>query len=97
MTDLAALWASVPQLSNIHASADGAWAFWCLAGPDETENVWCAPLDGSTPPERVRASGQLIPGSRYAEIDGAGHLPCVEAAPEYAAILNAFLKEVGHA
>ncbi|WP_374394976.1 prolyl oligopeptidase family serine peptidase [Tabrizicola sp.] len=53
MTDLAALWASVPQLSNIHASADGAWAFWCLAGPDETENVWCAPLDGSTPPRRL--------------------------------------------
>ena len=54
-------------------------------------------LDGSTPPELVRASGQLIPGARYDEIDGAGHLPCVEAAPEYAAILNAFLKEVGHA
>ena len=54
-------------------------------------------LDGSTPPELVRASGQLIPGACYDEIDGAGHLPCVEAAPEYAAILNAFLKEVGHA
>ena len=54
-------------------------------------------LDGSTPPELVRASGQLIPGARYDEIQGAGHLPCVEAAPEYAAILNAFLKEVGHA
>lgn len=54
-------------------------------------------LDGSTPPELVRASGQLIPGAAYAEIDGAGHLPCVEAAPQYAAILNAFLKEVGHA
>ena len=53
-------------------------------------------LDGSTPPELVRASGQLIPGSRYAEIDGAGHLPCVEAAPRYAEILNAVLKEVGH-
>lgn len=53
MTDLAALWASVPQLSNIHASADGKWAFWCLAGPDETENVWCASLDGSVPPLRL--------------------------------------------
>ena len=54
-------------------------------------------LDGSTPPELVRASGQLIAGAAYAEIDGAGHLPCVEAATEYAAILNSFLKEVGHA
>ncbi len=53
MTDLAALWASVPQLSNMHASADGRWAFWCLAGPDEIENVWCAPLDGSAPPRRL--------------------------------------------
>ena len=53
-------------------------------------------LDGSTPPELVRASGQLIPGAGYSEIDGAGHLPCVEAAPAYAKILNAFLKEVGH-
>lgn len=54
-------------------------------------------LDGSTPPELVRASGQLIAQAAYAEIDGAGHLPCVEAAPQYAQILNAFLKEVGHA
>ncbi|MFD1796623.1 3-oxoadipate enol-lactonase [Paracoccus aurantiacus] len=53
-------------------------------------------LDGSTPPELVRASGKLIPGARYAEIDGAGHLPCVEAPQKYAEILNAFLKEVGH-
>ncbi|WBU59891.1 3-oxoadipate enol-lactonase [Paracoccus albus] len=53
-------------------------------------------LDGSTPPELVQASGKLIPGARYAEIDGAGHLPCVEAAPEYARILSAFLQEVGH-
>ena len=53
-------------------------------------------LDGSTPPELVRASGALIAQARYAEIDGAGHLPCVEAAPQYAQILNAFLKEVGH-
>jgi dipeptidyl aminopeptidase/acylaminoacyl peptidase len=53
MTDLADLWAAVPQPSNIHASADGKWAFWCLAGVDETENVWCAPLDGSAPPRRL--------------------------------------------
>ena len=40
MTDLATLWASVPQLSNIHASEDGAWAFWCMSGVSETGNVW---------------------------------------------------------
>jgi len=57
MTDLAALWAALPQLSNIHASADGAWVFWCMAGPTETENVWCAPLDGSAS-ARMLTDGQ---------------------------------------
>lgn len=57
MTDLATLWAALPQLSNIHASADGTWAFWCMAGVTETENVWCAPLDGSAPP-RMLTDGQ---------------------------------------
>lgn len=53
MTDLATLWAALPQLSNIHASADGCWAFWCMAGLTDTENVWCAPLDGSAPPRML--------------------------------------------
>ena len=53
MTDQAALWASCPQLSNIHASADGRWAFWCWQGMTETDEVWCAPLDGSSPPKRL--------------------------------------------
>ena len=51
--DLASLWAAVPQIENIHASADGTWAFWTLAGPTETEEVWCAAIDGSAPPERL--------------------------------------------
>ncbi|GAB1361431.1 S9 family peptidase [Rhodobacter sp.] len=53
MTDLATHWAEVPLISNIHASADGRWAFWCWSGLTETENVWCAPLDGSAPPRRL--------------------------------------------
>jgi hypothetical protein len=53
MTDLAALWASVPQLSYIQASEDGCWAFWCVSGVTRTENVWCAPLDGSAPPKML--------------------------------------------
>ena len=53
MTDLAKLWAAVPQLENIHASADGQWAFWTMAGPTETEEVWAAPIDGSAPPARL--------------------------------------------
>jgi len=53
MTDQAALWAATPQLSNIHASADGRWGFWCWQGVTETDDVWCAPLDGSSSPQRL--------------------------------------------
>jgi len=53
-------------------------------------------LDGSTPPALVQQTAQLIDGAKYAEIAGAGHLPCVEAPVALAAILTQFLKEVGH-
>ena len=53
-------------------------------------------LDGATPPEVVRATAALIKGADYAEIDGAGHLPCVEAPAAFAAILTQFLERIGH-
>ncbi len=34
--------------------------------------------DGSTPPDLVRETADLIPGSQFAVIPKAGHLPCVE-------------------
>ncbi len=46
-------WAHLPQMSHVHASADGVWAFWCWAGVTETEEVWCTRTDGSTQPERL--------------------------------------------
>lgn len=52
--------------------------------------------DGSTPPDLVRETADLIKGSRFALIRGAGHLPCIEKPEEYAAILTQFLKETGH-
>lgn len=52
--------------------------------------------DGSTPPDLVRETVDLIPGARFELIRGAGHLPCVEAPEEFARILNAFIAEVGH-
>lgn len=52
--------------------------------------------DGSTPPDLVRETIDLIPGSRFHLIRGAGHLPCVEQPGEYAATLTTFLREVGH-
>ena len=49
--------------------------------------------DGSTPPEVVRATADLISGSRYVLIDQAGHLPCVEQPRKYAEHLAAFVAE----
>ncbi len=52
--------------------------------------------DGSTPPDLVRETADLVKGSRFYLIRGVGHLPCVEKPEEYAKILTGFLKEIGH-
>lgn len=52
--------------------------------------------DGSTPPDLVRETTNLIPGSKFHLIRKAGHLPCVEQPEEYARILSDFLRDVGH-
>ena len=52
--------------------------------------------DGSTPPDLVRETVDLIPGSRFQLIRRAGHIPCVEQPDEYARHLTAFLRETGH-
>jgi 3-oxoadipate enol-lactonase len=52
--------------------------------------------DGSTPPDLVRETVGLIPGSRFALIRGSGHLPCVDQPAEYAGILMEFLTDIGH-
>lgn len=53
--------------------------------------------DGSTPPDLVRETALLVPGSRFHLMRGAGHLPCVEHPAAYAAALTEFLRAVGHA
>lgn len=52
--------------------------------------------DGSTPPDLVRETVDLVPGSQFALIRRAGHLPCVEKPDEYADLLTNFLKDTGH-
>ena len=52
--------------------------------------------DGSTPPDLVRETAELVKGARFHLIRGAGHLPCVEKPAEYAEVLTGFLKEIGH-
>jgi 3-oxoadipate enol-lactonase len=52
--------------------------------------------DGSTPPDLVRETVDLIPGSQFALIRRAGHLPCVEKPQEFADHLGDFLRATGH-
>jgi 3-oxoadipate enol-lactonase len=52
--------------------------------------------DKSTPPDLVRETADLIPGSRFALIRGGGHLPFAERPQAYADVLTKFLKEIGH-
>jgi 3-oxoadipate enol-lactonase len=76
-----------------------------IAGADLTDGTGTLTLptlaiagstDGSTPPDLVKATADLIPDSRFHLIEGAGHLPCVESPMEYAETLTGFLAETGH-
>lgn len=52
--------------------------------------------DGATPPDLVRETTNLIPGSQFHLIRKAGHLPCVEQPIEYARVLTNFMRSTGH-
>ena len=51
--ELAQAWASLPQISNVHASADGKWAFFCMSGVGEIDEVFAVRTDGSAPAEQL--------------------------------------------
>ncbi|MGB0410546.1 MAG: 3-oxoadipate enol-lactonase [Pikeienuella sp.] len=52
--------------------------------------------DGSTPPDLVRETAELIPGSAFHIVRGAGHLPCIEQPKATAALIGDFLAGIGH-
>lgn len=52
--------------------------------------------DGATPPDLVRETADLIRGSRFALIKGAGHVPMSERPAEFAALLTEFLRSLGY-
>lgn len=56
----------------------------------------CGTEDGSTPPDLVRETTALIPGSRFELIRDAGHLPCIEQPEALGGLIAGFLKEIGH-
>ncbi len=53
--------------------------------------VLCGAEDTATPPALVRGLADTLPNARYAEIAGAGHLPCLDRPDEVAAHVAAFL------
>jgi 3-oxoadipate enol-lactonase len=57
----------------------------CIAGEE----------DGATPPALVRELAGLVAGSRYVEVRGAGHLPCVQEPAVVAGAILRFVEEAG--
>ena len=53
VTELAREWAALPQISGVHASGGGRWAFWCAAGAGEVDEVFAVRTDGSAVPEQL--------------------------------------------
>ena len=51
--------------------------------------------DGSTPADVVKETAGLIPGARFALIEGAGHIPCVEKPAELSGLIKQHLLEAG--
>ena len=49
--------------------------------------------DGSTPPDLVRSTADLIRGAQFRIIPDAGHLPCIEQPQAVANLLYNFLRE----
>lgn len=49
--------------------------------------------DGSTPPDLVKATADLIPGAEFEVITGSGHIPCVEQPAALAKLLADFINE----
>ena len=49
--------------------------------------------DKSTPPDLVRETVDLIPGSQFALIRRSGHLPCVDQPTRYAGVLAQFIAD----
>jgi 3-oxoadipate enol-lactonase len=52
--------------------------------------------DGTTPPDLVKETADLVLGSRWQLLRGARHLPMVEKPQDYADLLTGFLRDIGH-
>lgn len=92
--DAATGWRTMLERQDRHGYADLCRT---LAAADLTETSprIAAPTlcvagtaDGSTPPDVVRAVADAVPGARMAVIDGAGHLPMLDATDRFADLVR---------
>lgn len=80
----------------------GAEAVWLADQHDRAARidvptlVVCGAEDKVTPPALSRELAALIPGARYAEIAGAGHLSNLEKPEEFNRIVDEFIAEVDY-
>jgi 3-oxoadipate enol-lactonase len=52
--------------------------------------------DGTTPPDLVRETADLIPDADFHLMRGVGHLPMLDKPAEYGALISIFLDRLGH-
>ena len=103
--------ASIPGVDAVHemlvrtpmegwtgcaAAIAGADFYTPTAGLTLPALVIAGANDASTPPDLVRETADLIRGSRFEIIRGAGHLPMVEKPAVFAALITDFLRSIGH-
>lgn len=104
-------WDSHPALARVHAllmaTTPEGWTGCAaaIAGTDfytTTASLRLPTLviaganDGTTPPDLVRETAELIPGARFELLRGQGHLPMLEKPADYARLVGEFLRSIGH-
>lgn len=92
----------IETMANIDPAAYriGAEAVW-LAEQEERAHevrcptlVLCGSLDRITPPALSQALTKIIPGARFEEVEGAGHLSNLEQPEAFNTLLGAFIRAV---
>lgn len=58
--------------------------------------VLCGSDDKVTPPELGRSLAEMLPDARFALIDNAAHLPCIEQGDATVSLIKAFFEEFGY-
>jgi 3-oxoadipate enol-lactonase len=93
----ALLEATNPQgwIGSAHAIA-GADFYTTTAALTLPSLVIAGANDGTTPPDLVRETAELIRGHDWALMRGVGHLPMVDKPAEFTALLDTFLARIGH-